>query len=137
MTSEVRSSAAFAMVRRVDGHYGVLVAECFGLVERRAHYDYDFGDGWEHSIELEQIRPQAKGEQLSVCTGGRRACPREDCGGPWGYSENFLPAITQPDHPEHKSMREWYGRAFNPEYFKANEVVFSDPRERWRLSFDV
>ncbi len=56
-----------------------------------------------------------------VCLTGKRACPPEDCGGVWGYAE-FLEAIQQPDHPEHESMLEWAGGAFDPDAFILSEV---------------
>ena len=34
---------------------------------------------------------------------GKKACPPEDCGGIWGYSD-FLDAIQDPKHEEHESM---------------------------------
>lgn len=51
-----------------------------------------------------------------ACTGGRRVCPPEDCGGVWGY-EAFLAAISDPDHDEHDSMLEWVGGSFDPDAF--------------------
>ena len=48
-------------------------------------------------------------------------CPPEDWGGVWGYAD-FLEAIQQPDHPEHESMLEWVGGAFDPDAFILSEV---------------
>ena len=67
------------------------IAEVFTLANRKAQYTYDFGDDWLHSVFLEKIAPVAKDAELPACTGGRRACPPEDCGGPPGY-ESFLEA---------------------------------------------
>ena len=47
-------------------------------------YEYDFGDGWEHTILLEKILPPEKGVRYPICIKGKRACPPEDCGGVWG-----------------------------------------------------
>ena len=113
------------------------VSDYLSLTNRKARYDYDFGDGGEHAIELEEIRPKKTRERLPACIGGRRACPPEDCGGPWGYTEKFLPAIRQPDHEEHASMVEWYGRPFDPERFDLDEVVFDSPEDRWKVSFQT
>jgi hypothetical protein len=63
-------------------------------------YEYDFGDSWEHLIEVEKILPADPAQQLPLCLKGRRACPPEDVGGGWGY-EGFLEAINDPEHPEH------------------------------------
>lgn len=47
----------------------------------RITYDYDYGDGWEHTVRLEKVLPLGEGG----CVGGRRACPPENCGGVPGY----------------------------------------------------
>jgi hypothetical protein len=65
---------------------------------------------------------------------GKRACPPEDCGGPWGYEE-FLAAIANPDHEEHEEWLEWAGGEFNPEYFDPKEVIFDNPVQRLKLAF--
>ncbi|MCK9266191.1 plasmid pRiA4b ORF-3 family protein [bacterium] len=65
-----------------------------------------------------------------MCTGGKRACPPEDCGGIFGY-ENLLKILSNPKHPEYKSILSWVGGKFDPEYFNFKEVVFDDHDERW------
>lgn len=52
-------------------------------------YRYDFGDDWLHSIVVESIAPAAVGPKYPRCTGGRRAAPPENSGGPKPY-ENLL-----------------------------------------------
>ena len=52
----------------------------------------------------------------AVCLAGSRACPPEDCGGIWGYAE-LLKALKNKKHPEHRSMKEWLGPSFDPEFF--------------------
>ncbi len=84
-------------------------------------YEYDFGDGWEHTILLEKILPPEKGVHYPICIKGKRACPPEDCGGVWGYYE-LLEAIQNPDHPRHQEMRDWLGRDFDPEEFDIEAV---------------
>jgi len=53
----------------------------------RLHYSYDFGDGWEHLVVLESSAPLPEPRPAPRCTGGRLACPPEDCGGPHAYQE--------------------------------------------------
>lgn len=80
-------------------------------------YEYDFGDGWEHRVEVEDELPvKTVSGQVPRCLGGERACPPEDCGGPHGYAE-FLDAIGDPKHPEHDGYVEWAGPDFDPESF--------------------
>ena len=43
-------------------------------------YTYDFGDGWEHGIVLEKGLTVEPNMAYPLCTGGRGACPPEDCG---------------------------------------------------------
>ena len=110
------------------------IAELFTLTARRATYEYDFGDGWEHDILMEKILLRDKSAQYPVCTGGRRACPPEDCGGIGGY-EDFLAAVVDPAHAEHAALLEWVGGSFDPKHFDKNEIQFDDPRQRWELAF--
>lgn len=81
-----------------------------------AKYLYDFGDGWEHLIRLEEVTEKQAGQKYPQLIDGARACPPEDCGGVWGY-ENLVKALSDPEHPEHKEMREWVGEKFDPERF--------------------
>lgn len=84
-------------------------------------YEYDFGDGWEHELKIEKVLTPEPGVHYPRCTEGRRACPPEDCGGPWGY-EHLLEVLRDPEHEEHKEMHEWIGGEFDPEAFDLGEV---------------
>jgi hypothetical protein len=79
-------------------------------------YEYDFGDGWEHELKLMKIYPAKPKTIYPVCLDGKRNCPPEDCGGPWGYA-NLHDIISNPDHPEHEEMREWLGEYYDFEEF--------------------
>lgn len=54
-------------------------------VNERFLYEYDFYDQWHHEIRLEKPLPFDPAKIYPVCTGGARAAPPEDCGGPWAY----------------------------------------------------
>lgn len=88
-------------------------------------YEYDFGDGWEHEVKVEKV---LDADPDPRCTGGKRACPPDDCGGPYGY-EALLQAIEDPSHPEHEAMAAWIGGAFDPELFDLAAVN----RGLWRM----
>jgi hypothetical protein len=88
---------------------------------RRFIYLYDFGDGWEHEIILEDLIAPKTGGPRVRCTAGENACPPEDVGGEPGY-ESFLEAIRDPAHEEHEQMIEWIGYAFDPAAFDINAV---------------
>ena len=47
------------------------------------------------------------------CTGGARACPPEDCGGPPGYA-HMLEVLANPKDEEHAEMKQWAPRGFDP-----------------------
>lgn len=80
-------------------------------------YQYDFGDGWEHEIIFEGCPPVDPKATYPLCLEGERACPPEDCGGIGGYFE-FLEAINDKDHEQHKDMLSWIGGEFDPEKFE-------------------
>jgi len=99
----------------------VRVAKVLGGVGARGIYTYDFGDSWDHQIVVERVTPELPGIQVPMCVDGERKCPPEDCGGPPGFYD-LLEALGNPRHPEHKSMLEWVGGAFDPEEFSADSV---------------
>ena len=85
-------------------------------------YLYDFGDHWEHLIVVEQAVPRESiSDPLPMCVDGERACPPEDVGGAHGYTE-FLMALSDPYHPEHKQWRRWAGPSFDPTAFDLDRV---------------
>jgi hypothetical protein len=85
-------------------------------------YEYDFGDGWLHKIAVEKIvPPEENPPRYPVLLGGKRACPPEDVGGPYGYKD-FLEAINDPDHEEHEALQEWLGEGFDPDFFEMTEI---------------
>lgn len=94
-------------------------------------YVYDFGDNWEHDILVEEVAPANPGTRYPICLDGQRACPPEDCGGIWGYQEEFLAAIHDPDHEEHERMLEWVGGSFDPEAFDLGRT--NDALKQYRL----
>lgn len=105
------------------------IAEYFTEEGQTVDYVYDFGDNWEHKVELEKILPREEDVDYPRCIKGKRACPPEDCGGVWGYEE-FLKVIDDPDHENHEEMLEWVGGEFDPDRFNLEDISFSDPDER-------
>lgn len=52
----------------------------------KLEYEYDFGDGWGHTIKVRKVQVAIDPEAPPRCVAGARACPPEDCGGVWGYA---------------------------------------------------
>ena len=90
-------------------------------------YEYDFGDGWDHELVVEKVldAPPA----TVRCTGGRMACPPEDCGGLGGYAElaafvrsgyddALLPEVF--DNAAH--ARDWLPLDWRPDDFDVEEI---------------
>jgi hypothetical protein len=91
----------------------------------RCTYTYDFGDDWEHTVEIEKTQPAVDGEAYPCCVAGKGACPPEDCGGPWGY-QHLLEVVADPTHPEYADQRTWVDEDFSPDHFDtvgANAVL--------------
>ena len=84
-------------------------------------YEYDFGDGWEHLVRVEQIEAPEADVFYPRCLEGERACPPEDVGGIWGY-DDLLKALQDRNHPEHEMYSEWIGGVFDPEDFDLEEI---------------
>jgi len=85
-------------------------------------YTYDFGDWWDHDILVEDVLLADPEQRYPICLDGQRACPPESVGGPAGYQE-FRTAMLDPRHPQHAQMREWHGRAFDPDAFDPSRTT--------------
>lgn len=102
-------------------------------------YEYDFGDSWEHKVELVKITPPftadgkphtTKAIRTPVCLAGKGACPPEDCGGVWGYY-HMLEVIQDPNHEEHSDLVDWLGEDFNPEAVDIEEINAALRQFKW------
>lgn len=87
-------------------------------------YEYDFGDGWRHLIELET--PTAKNEEIPdvpICLEGQRSCPPEDCGGTYAYLE-MLKSPKNPKDPHYQELKDWLPDGFSPDFFDLRRVNY-------------
>jgi hypothetical protein len=85
-------------------------------------YTYDFGDDWEHVIEIEKKPVAEAPPSVPWCAGGKRAAPPDDCGGVGGYEE-LLAILADPAHPEREERLEWMGvDEFDPGDFDLEAV---------------
>jgi len=85
-------------------------------------YLYDFGDYWEHQIQIVQ-KLKGKEPYKALCVDGRGKCPPEDVGGIPGFME-FLKAMKDDNHPERDSYIEWYGSAFDPRELRIPRINY-------------
>lgn len=96
--------------------------------KKKFQYEYDFGDAWEHTIEIiEELDADPKTD-YPVCVGGKGACPPEDCGGVDGYRE-LVKAMKRGSDAKKKEFKEWLGYDYDPDAFTvewANERL-NDP----------
>jgi hypothetical protein len=75
----------------------------------RLTYVYDFGDDWLHDIMVEKVIGRPRPDTIYPrCTGGRRTCPPEDCGGPPGFY-NMLRALRHRKGARYHAAREYLG----------------------------
>ena len=102
------------------------ITEYFTSKNKKAAYDYDFGDNWDHKVKLEKMLPKEEGVDYPRCIEGKRACPPEDCGGVWGY--RGLVKIFKKGSAEERA--ELLGD-FDPDRFEPGDVVFSDLEPRF------
>lgn len=91
-------------------------------VGAKMRWDHDFGDGWQHNVVVEAIEPLVPSVEYPRCFTGCRACPPEDCGGPWGFQE-LLEAIADPALPRHEEPTEWLPIDFEPKEFDPDEAT--------------
>jgi hypothetical protein len=87
-------------------------------------YEYDFGDSWEHVLQVEKVLEPEPGQAYPVCIKGRRAAPPEDSGGIWNYNY-YVEAMENPEHPGYPGddeFLEWVGDEFDPAAFDLDEV---------------
>ena len=98
-----------------------MIGVCSKSGVKRFDYTYDFGDDWDHSVTVEKTLPAVLGQGYPTCVAGKRNCPPEDSGGPWGYSE-LLEILADPNHPEREERLDWIGEDFDPEEFNVSET---------------
>ncbi len=87
-------------------------------------YVYDYGDHWQHTIQLEE-RVVSEQPHVPSCLAGERACPPEDVRGAARY-EHMLRVLNDPSDDEYESFIEWLPENYDSETFSvdsANEGI--------------
>ena len=80
----------------------------------RFEYVYDFGDDWKHDVTIETTAAGEPDVDYPRFVAGARRAPPEDIGGPFGFFD-FLQAVSDPHHPQHRSVIEWHGGPYDPD----------------------
>jgi len=98
----------------------VRLGDVLAEVGDRLHYQYDYGDDWRHTLELDAVGPPHDHQSYARCTDGDRPGPPEDCGGVHGYE--LITGATDPDHPQHAQLAaafiDLYGGEVDPGDFE-------------------
>lgn len=86
-------------------------------------YTYDFGDNWEHEIELVKVIDDYDKESAYLLESNGQA-PPEDVGGVGGFID-FREIMLDPKHPEHEEMKVWsvYWSPELSEWYKQPRVI--------------
>lgn len=100
-------------------------------IGQRFTYQYDFGDSWEHEIEVETIEELPEPMGGACIIDGARACPPEDVGGSWGYAEILTALKTKPKSQQARDFLEWIGGSFDPELFDIRMANSALSRMAW------
>jgi len=119
-TERIPGDDTWGEMNNVD-YKKIKISDVLKKEKEKIIYEYDFGDGWVHDVLLEKILPGNEKMIFLICLEGKMACPPEDCGGVWGYSD-MLEILKQPKHEEYDNIIEWLGEEFDPEHFDKEEV---------------
>ena len=76
-------------------------------------YEYDFGDGWIHRLELTGSLPAPADVPRARLVDGARRAPLEDSGGIGGYLD-LLDVLADPGHEEHSNLQAWVAWTVGP-----------------------
>lgn len=109
------------------------ICDYFNVIVKQCQYEYDFGDGWNHTILFErELLMDGPISSYPRCIAGKNACPPEDCGSVYGY-EDLQKILKNPKHPEYTNLIDWLcidsGDAFDPYEFSLEDVEFRNPRQ--------
>lgn len=82
---------------------------------------HNHGAGGRARITIEAIADADPAVEYPCYIGGAGCAPPEDVGGIPGF-ELFLDAIADPKHEQHRELKRWHGRPFNPEHAAEDEI---------------
>ena len=97
-------------------------------------YLYDFGDGWEHRLHVEEYDDSDDlrfGDSDAWVDAGERACPPEDCGGVGGFQDFLEKLENEPYSDESKELHVWAGLDYDPARFDRQAANAAIKRLLW------
>jgi hypothetical protein len=112
------------------------IAAVFDRLSGPLYYEYDFGDGWIHSIEAIRSEPAGADEPRARLLDGKNRGPIDDSGGVGGYQE-LLEALADPAHPEHEHLSGWVAGALPWEHFDPTSLDVEQVNCEFALRFDA
>lgn len=103
-----------------DGHK-IKIKSLLNAPKDKVIYEYDFGDDWEHLVEVKKVHDAEPGKTYPQAIGGAMACPPEDCGGIWGYKD-MLEKLQEKGTAEYEELVEWLGSDFDPKVLDLEKI---------------
>ncbi len=84
-------------------------------------YSYDFGDGWQHQLEVEEFLALDQSVTYPTCIDGEMACPPEDCGGIHSFY-HYLDILKDKTVPDYNLISQGFKKKYNPENFNKQKI---------------
>ena len=105
------------------------VAEALPEIGSSIRWLYDWGDGWDHTVTVEDTGTTQPNVAYPVLYDGARACPPEDCGGAHIYMEilhMLADSSYRPEVVDRDEIMNWLDPDFDPD-------VFHSKRAQWHM----
>lgn len=74
-------------------------------------YIYDYGDTWDHTVELKNVIDIGYTFNSVICLDGEYDCPPEDVGGIESFY-HMLEVLKDPSHDEYEDFIDWLPKKF-------------------------
>jgi hypothetical protein len=92
------------------------VAMLLNEPKNKTLYMYDFGDDWAHELTVTKVLPDDPAVVHPVCLKAARACPPEDCGGPFAFQDILEMLKSDDPGEEFEEILDWLGDDYDPKF---------------------
>ncbi len=116
-----RFSTAPAFASMTDNRKATLWSILHRVGERMT-YHLGFEEDWEHEVELETVLESRKRPGCAECLAGKRRCPPDDCGGPFGFRDLLHAIADQRRSKLPGAFHGWLEGRFDPAVFEPMAV---------------